>query len=493
VGTDNHGPPRRRRLEDVVPPGGDQTAPHEDHGGEGVEAGQLAERIEEEHLSDTPGAGLEGAAAAAPEPGGLDEGGHGVEPLGMTRGDEEAGVAHLLITTKPTAKQAPVNLLPALVESQIVTAQDIREWFVGYGTARTEKSVVVAAEVGGRIVELPDEIEDGARVGAGDLLARIDDRTYQSKLDLAKGQLADVDAKLARLDVEQENVARLIQIAERELQVNQAEYERLLGLFERSNASKKEVDFARLAAERSRRDLRTFENQRDLIPAQRAEYHALKKMRESETALAELDVERSTIESPLSGHIERVAVEQGNLVMTGMEIARIVDTDRIEVPLELPLGVRAKVRVGSEAVITMETAPGLRWQASVARLAPAADETSRTFIAYLEVDNTKQDVPLVPGSFITARVAGGLLRNALVVPRGALVENYVFVAVDDAAQRKRVTVETLIGDRAVVSGQLQSGDRVILSNLDALHDLAGRLSASAHRVRFSSGESLPAL
>jgi len=30
-------------------------------------------------------------------------------------------------------------------------------------------------------------------------------------------------------------------------------------------------------------------------------------------------------------------------------------------------------------------------------------------------------------------------------------------------------------------------------NLDALHDLAGRLSASAHRVRISSGESVPAL
>lgn len=390
-----------------------------------------------------------------------------------------AGVAELLVHTKPVAKQSTVIRLPALVESRVVTAEDIRESFVGYGTARAEISVVVAAQVGGLIVDLPDEIDDGARVAAGDVILRIDDRTYRNQLERAESQLADVEAKLARLDVELENASNLIEISEREFQVNQAEYERLLDLYEKKNASKKELDFARLAAERSRRDMQTFKNQRDLIPAQRAELRAMKSMRETEISLATLDVERATIKSPLTGHIDSVMVEQGNLVMPGMQIARIIDTDRIEVPVELPLGVRARTRVGAEAVITTEAAPDLEWKASVVRLAPAADESSRTFIAYIEVDNTKQAVPLVPGSFVTARVAGDLLRNALVIPRGALVEGYVFVANGDWAVRKHVTIDTLIGDRAVVSGQLQSGDRLILSNLDALHDGAAiRLEAT---------------
>jgi multidrug resistance efflux pump len=390
-----------------------------------------------------------------------------------------AGVAQILVHTKPIAKQSVVSRLPALVESRVVMAEDIRESFVGYGTARAETTVVVAAEVGGLVVELPENIDDGAHVASGDLIVRIDDRTYRNQLERAESQLADVEAKLVRLDIELENASNLIEIAERELQVNQAEYDRLLDLFEKKNASKKELDFSRLAAERSRRDMQTFANLRELIPAQRAELRAMKSMRETEISLANLDVERATIESPLTGHIDSVMVEQGNLVMPGMQIARIIDTDRIEVPVELPLGVRARTRIGAEAVITTEAAPDLEWKASVVRLAPAADESSRTFIAYLEVDNTKQVVPLVPGSFVTARVAGDFLRDALVIPRGALVEGYVFVADGERAVRKHVSIDTLIGDRAVVSGELNSGDRLILSNLDALHDGAAiRLETS---------------
>ncbi|MEJ1990843.1 MAG: biotin/lipoyl-binding protein, partial [Maritimibacter sp.] len=54
----------------------------------------------------------------------------------------------------------------------------VREIFVGYGTARAQTSVIVAAEVGGRVVEMPDAIDDGARVSTGDLIVRLDDRTY---------------------------------------------------------------------------------------------------------------------------------------------------------------------------------------------------------------------------------------------------------------------------------------------------------------------------
>ena len=374
------------------------------------------------------------------------------------------------MATRPQATKTPTVIPPTLVESRVIEADDIREIFVGYGTARADRSVVVAAEVGGQLVEVPETIEDGVHVDRGDLLARIDDRTYQNQLERAESLLADVDAKLARLGVEKQNADRLIEIAERELSVNEAEYARLRDLRERNAASKKEVDFARLATEQSRRSLRTLENQRDLIPSQRAELLASKKTRESEIDLARLEVERTTIRAPMAGQVERISVESGDHVMPGAEIARIVDTDRVEVPVELPLGVRTKTRVGAPATLFTETAPGIEWHANVVRLSPTADAGSRTFLAYLEVDNQKQQVPLVPGVFLTAKVEGHIIEDALVVPRGALIEGHVFVANGKSAHRRKVRIETLIGDEAVVSGELRSGDRLITSNLDILHD-----------------------
>lgn len=396
-----------------------------------------------------------------------------------------AVVAMLLVNSRPQATQTPTIIPPTLVDSQVILAGDVREIFTGYGTARADMSVVVSAEVGGRVVEVPDRIEDGARVEKGELLARVDDRTYRSQLERAESMLADVDAKLARLDVEKTNVNRLMEIAQRELDVNEAEYQRVLSLKERNAASKKEVDFSRLAAEQSRRTLQTLENQRDLIPSQRAELQATRKTREVEIQMTRLEVERSTILVPMSGQLEEVMVESGDHVMPGATIARVVNTDRIEVPVELPLAVRAKTSVGESAILLSETSPGIEWRAKVVRLSPTADAASRTFIAYLEVDNREQSTPLVPGVFLTAKVEGGMLSDALVVPRGALVEGHVFVAEGHSAHRKKVHIETLIGDQAVVSGELVSGDRLITSNLDILHDgasirtEAGRLTTPA--------------
>mgnify|MGYP001351689476 CR=1 FL=1 len=381
-----------------------------------------------------------------------------------------AGVMQALVGSRPHATQTPTIRPPTLVESHIIDARDVREIFTGYGTARADKSVVVSAEVGGQLVEVPERIEDGVIVDKGDLLARVDDRTYRNQLERAESLLGDVDAKLARLDVENENIGRLMEIAERELEVNQAEYERLVDLRQRNSASKKEVDFARLAAEQSRRNLQTLKNQRDLIPSQRAELEATRKTRESEIELARLEVERCVIHAPMAGQVERISVEAGDHVMTGKEIARIVNTERIEVPVELPLSVRSKTRVGEAATLTMETAPNNAWHAKVIRLSPTADSESRTFIAYLEVANSEQATPLTPGAFLTAKVEGGVLNDALVIPRGALVEGHVFVADGHTAHRRKVHIETLIGDLAVVSGELKSGDRLITSNLDILHD-----------------------
>lgn len=379
-------------------------------------------------------------------------------------------IADVMVKSRPVASQTPTIIPPTLVESQVIEAKDVREVFLGYGTARADRSVVVSAEVAGLLVEVAEEIEDGSRIEKGDLLARVDDRTYRNQWERSRSLIADVDAKLARLDVEEENASRLIEIAKRELEVNQSEYERLVDLRDRNSASKKEVDFARLAMEQSRRTLQSQQNLLDLIPSQRAELIATRKTREVDIELAQLEVERSTIRSPMSGQVERIFVETGNHVMRGTEIARIVNTDHIEIPIELPMGVRPKTQIGASATLSIETAPDFEWRAKVVRLAPMADGTSRTFLAYLEVDNREQEVPLVPGVFLTARVSGGMIRDALVVPRGAMVEGHVFVANDGSAHRKKVHVKTLIGDEAVVTGELQSGDRLITSNLDILHD-----------------------
>jgi multidrug efflux pump subunit AcrA (membrane-fusion protein) len=123
--------------------------------------------------------------------------------------------------------------------------------------------------------------------------------------------------------------------------------------------------------------------------------------------------------------------------------------------------------------------PGIVWHGEVARIAASADEETRTFPIYVDVDNARQSQPLIPGTFVRAEVEGPVHHDRILVPRVAVREGCVFVAEAGVVHQRAVTIERLIGERALVEGELRSGDRVILSHL-------GRL-ASGTPVRIRGG------
>lgn len=380
--------------------------------------------------------------------------------------------AQWLYSTRPPADRSAEPRRPTVVDVRRVELEDIQEVFVGYGSARADRVVTLTAEVGGMIVELAPQLDDGSPVTEGQLLVRIDDRTYRRQLDRAESMAAELDARIGQLDVERGNLERMAGIADQEVRVNRDELKRLTDLFEEEQASKKEVDFAHLAYQRSRRGHLDYENQLALIDPRRLALMATRDVRLAEARLAELDIERCRISAPFGGQIEWIVVQAGDRVRPGSEIARIVASRHIEIPIELPVSVRPRVAVGARCSLAVESMPGIRWDGTVSRLSPGADPRSRTFSAYVMVDNDAHDVPLIPGYFLTARVMGPILRQVLAVPRGAIVQNHVFVVNGDAAHVRTIEIERFVGERAVVSGDVRPNDLVILSNLDALYDEA---------------------
>jgi len=381
-----------------------------------------------------------------------------------------AGIAYWLSATKPDARRREAHSLPPMVEVQTLIPQDVQEVFAGYGSARADREVLLSAEVSGRIVNVAEGLKDGSCVIEDQVLVRIDDRPYLQRLSRAESQSADVEAQLKKLEVEKANAGRLVAIAKEEVEVTRNEYKRLTNLYERHVASKKEWDFARLAYQRSRRELQALENTVDLIEPSRDTLLALRDGRTADKRLAALDVERCTIKAPFSGQVDNIVVEQGDHVRVGSQVLRMIDPQRIEVPIELPASVYPRTKIAASCELTMESLPDERWQATVHRMSPVADERSRTFIAYAEVDNAAQETPLVPGYFVTAKVVGPVLRQVFAIPRGAIVGEQVFVVNDDEAHLRSIKIDRLIGDRAVVSGDLAAGDRVILTNLDVLFE-----------------------
>lgn len=421
-----------------------------------------------------------------------------------------AGVAGVLYAVREEVARRDVAAQPPLVESIVVTAETVTERFVGYGSAQPVRAADLAAEVSGRVVELVNDIRAGSIVTKGQSLVRLDDREYLRMLDRANA-LADADqAGIDELTAEAEKLEELIKTAEDELRVARDEYLRVAGLYEEAHAAKKEYDFASLAWQRSRRVLQGYQMSADKIAPRKARLAASRRARLSDAELAKLNVERCTIGAPFDGTIQALMVEIGERVGPGSVLMTLIDPSRVEVAIRLPAAVYDRTRVGAACRIESESLPGVSWHGQVARVAPAADETTRTFAAYVIVDNAEQSQPFIPGMFVGAEVQGPVYEDRILIPRGAIRDGCVLVAergdppnatglaphaagrgtnssvgvapVQWVARQRSVSVELTfggLGDRAIVSGEIASGDRVILSHLSQLGD--------GSEVRLSTG------
>ncbi|MBU0616599.1 MAG: efflux RND transporter periplasmic adaptor subunit [Planctomycetes bacterium] len=380
-----------------------------------------------------------------------------------------AGVAALLVRTAPQPPTNPTERAALLVVGLELKPRTVIEPIVGYGTAHADRQAWIAAQVSGELVELSPKLHVGEPVEDGEQLIRIDDREYQRQLERARSLLAADEAQLERLVVEEDNVDRLIGIATTELEIAQREHERVLGLFEAQQAPRRELDQARQGFEQARRELQMLENQKALYPQQRAVLLANRDLHRADAGLAELDLERCHIRAPFRGRLEAVEVEIGERVNVGTRLFALLDPDLIEVPIELPVSLRDRVASGAKCELKLESNPNVAWSGQVARIAPSAAQATRTFSLFVEVDNTRQEPPLMPGLFVRARIDGPTWRDVLVIPRGIIQQEHVFLYNDGLARRRAVKVDRHLFDQALVSG-LKVGEVVITSNLDALYD-----------------------
>ncbi len=405
-------------------------------------------------------------------------------------------VAGWFIATKPTAARTDLRAAVPLVEVLTLRPANIRHEFAGWGTARAERDVLLSAEVSCEIVEIVNNIRDGSAVRAGESLIRLDDREYRSQLARAEALAAELLAQTDGLAVEEANLSKLIAIAERELEVNAAEDTRVSNLFEQGQASQREFNFARLALDRSRRELQALQSQLDQIAPRRAALGASRAVRLAEADMARLSVERCDVRAPFDGRIENLMVREGHRVLPGSPLLRLIDPRHVEVPIALPASAHAELRPDALCRLSCDAAPQLNWSGRIARIAPRADERSRTLPVFVEVDNAEQSAPLLPGNFVRATIDGPLLRAVLAVPRGALLGDRLYVVNDGQAHQRTVQIERIVGEQAVLSGEIAPGDRVILTNFDVLYEgapvrISGADDPAAESPQVASGTAAP--
>ncbi len=169
--------------------------------------------------------------------------------------------------------------------------------------------VGVAPRVAGPIVQIP--VKDNQAVKRGDLLFQIDPRTFQAALDQAKGQLAQTQAKLVDLEA---NAKRAVDLLAQNV-ISREQYDDQVQAFE---AAKADVEAAQAAVEN-----------------------------------AQLNLEFTTVVSPVDGYLTNVNTSPGTYVAAGQQLLALVDTSTFWVAAYFKETQISHVQPGDQVRITL--------------------------------------------------------------------------------------------------------------------------------------------
>ena len=355
------------------------------------------------------------------------------------------GVAGLygLRAGKP-AQENEVVAVPAPVV-QVATAElgahTVR--ISGQGTVRPLLNAQLVAQVSGRVVYTASRLVNGGAFKAGDELLQIDPIDYELAVTLAAARVGDAEAKYALAQEESE------------------------------------------AAIQEWRDLNPGIETPDLV-ARKPQLSAARAKLEAEEAdyrKALLQLERTRLKAPFDGVVSAKMVDIGQYVTPGESVATLYGTEAVEIVLPLESkhlqwfhvpGFTGGDDEGAHATVRVNIAGQVReWPGRVMRAEGRIDEKTRLINVVVRVEEPyARKPPLAVGLFARVEIEGRTLERAALLPRAALrTGNQVWVVDDDQRLRFRsVQVARVAKEGVLVEAGLESGERVMVSQLKAVTD-----------------------
>lgn len=211
----------------------------------------------------------------------------------------------------------------------------------------------------------------------------------------------------------------------------------------------------------------------------------------------------SRITSPISGRIGKSSVTQGALVTANQAnaLATVQQLDPMYVDVTQSsaewLHLREEVAAGRVAAahgipVTMYLEDGSRYPApgKLDFSDVTVDPSTGSFLVRITVPNP--DDLLLPGMYVRAEVAGGVKRDAILVPQQGVARDpkgntsVMLVGPDDKVVVRPIRVSRAIGDAWLVESGLAAGDRVVVEGLQKI-----RPGVTVHATEASAAAARP--
>ena len=327
------------------------------------------------------------------------------------RGDDQSSIFSSFFGGAAAGATGGATALPVVAED--VKRQTISAYIYTTATLNANNQVDVIAQSSGRV----DEVlaEEGDRVEAGDLLAKLDQSS--ALLDLSSAQ---------------------------------AHYDNTKRIFERTEklAQTNDVSSEEYANQKYQFELRRIQ------------------LVEARNRLANTE-----IRSPIDGVVTQRNIAVGASVSNNQRAFGVGDFDPLIAYIYIPEREIESVRPGQRATVIPD-AVDEEFAGRVALISPVVNPASGTVKVTIEVTDDKSR--LKPGMFAAVRVPTETRPNVLVVPKKSVVverdQSIVYIMADGIAARVQVELGLTHDDVVEVRSGLNDGDKVITVGQEAVRD-----------------------
>jgi RND family efflux transporter MFP subunit len=182
---------------------------------------------------------------------------------------------------------------------------------------------------------------------------------------------------------------------------------------------------------------------------------------EAQAKLARNQAAYANLAADASGVIAAVLAEPGQVVAAGQPVFRVARDGEREVAIAIPESRLAGLKVGAAA--TVELWVGKTYRGRLRELAPVADTASRTFAARISIIAADADVALGRTATVAFAHPGA---SEIVVPLAAILQQgerpaVWVIGVDSAVSQRPIEITRYTDRGAVVAAGLQPGDTIV--------------------------------
>lgn len=326
------------------------------------------------------------------------------------------------------------------------------------GTLAAYEEAVISAKVAGRIRAL--NVDLGTRVGKGQVIAELEPRDAQLRLQQAEAALAQARARLGldpnssddRVNLEETGTVRQAKAMLEQAEENRKRMASLLrqGVIAQSQMDQAEADY-KVALSRYQDAEEEIRNRQGVLL-----------QRKSEVEIARQQLADMTIRAAFDGMVQERTASLGEYVSAGAPVVTVVKTDPLRLKAEVPERDSRDVRQGQLVRVTVE-GDAVVHEGIIKRISPAISAQNRILIVEAEVRNNGQ---LKPGAFATANIVVSAGGTVVAVPASSIVTfagiDKVITVQDGKAAEKPVTLGRRNGEWVEILSGVKSGESVVV-------------------------------